>query len=53
VIQALLAGDPSIAVMSFDDPQIIRVDVRVLSDEETGIVATRLREVLSHRPEEI
>lgn len=47
VIEALLAGDPSIAIMSFSDPQVVRIDVRVLSDEETEMVARRLREVLS------
>lgn len=46
VIEAMLAGDPSIAIMSFNDPQVVRVDVRVLSDEETEQVARRLREVL-------
>ncbi|MGH2458237.1 MAG: aminotransferase class V-fold PLP-dependent enzyme, partial [Chloroflexota bacterium] len=46
VIERLLAGEPSIAIMSFSDPQIVRVDVRVLSDDETEIVAARLREVL-------
>jgi L-seryl-tRNA(Ser) seleniumtransferase len=46
VIEALLAGDPSIAVMHHDDPQVVRVDVRVLSDDEAEIVARRLRQVL-------
>jgi L-seryl-tRNA(Ser) seleniumtransferase len=49
IIDALLAGDPSIAVMDFDDPQIVRVDVRVLSDPESEHVAARLRHVLTSR----
>ncbi len=50
VIDRMLNGDPSIAVMNFSDPQIVRVDVRVLSDDETEVVAARLREVLSQTP---
>jgi L-seryl-tRNA(Ser) seleniumtransferase len=46
-IESLLAGDPAVAVMGSDDPQTLRVDVRVLSDEEAGVVARRLRDVLS------
>ena len=46
LIEALLAGEPSVAIMSHDDPQVARVDVRVLSDEEAEIVASRLRAVL-------
>ena len=49
VIERLLAGDPSIAIMNFTDPQIVRADVRVLSDDEAEIVATRLRDVLRIR----
>lgn len=49
VIDLMLAGDPSIAIMSFSDPQVVRVDVRVLSDDETEIVAARLRDVLGRR----
>ncbi|MDQ3702399.1 MAG: aminotransferase class V-fold PLP-dependent enzyme, partial [Chloroflexota bacterium] len=49
VVEAMLAGEPSIAVMGSDDPQTVRVDVRVLTDEETGRVAGRLRDVLQHR----
>ena len=40
------AGEPSIAVMSHTDPQVVRVDVRVLSDDEAAQVARRLREVV-------
>jgi L-seryl-tRNA(Ser) seleniumtransferase len=47
VSEALLAGEPSIAIMGFDDPQVVRVDVRVLSDDEAEIVGKRLREVLT------
>jgi len=47
VIEALLAGEPAVAVMSYSDPQVVRVDVRVLTDEEAAVVARRLREVLS------
>ena len=46
VVQQLLDGEPSVAIMSFTDPQIVRVDVRILSDEETEVVASRLRQVL-------
>ena len=49
VIDALLAGDPAVAIMDFADPQIVRVDVRVLSDDETEQVAARLRQVLGAR----
>jgi L-seryl-tRNA(Ser) seleniumtransferase len=47
VILALLAGDPPVAVMNDSDPYLLRVDVRILSDDEAGIVARRLREVLT------
>jgi uncharacterized pyridoxal phosphate-dependent enzyme len=50
VVEALLAGDPSVAIMGFDDPQIVRVDVRVLSDDEAEVVAQRLRAVLTGGP---
>lgn len=43
----LLAGGPSVAIMSYDDPQIVRADVRILTDAEAEIVAERLRAVLS------
>jgi hypothetical protein len=33
-------------VMDYSDPQIIRVDVRILTDEQTAQVAARLRQVL-------
>jgi uncharacterized pyridoxal phosphate-dependent enzyme len=46
VVDLMLAGEPSIAIMNFSDPQIVRVDVRVLSDDQAAIVAARLREVL-------
>jgi L-seryl-tRNA(Ser) seleniumtransferase len=47
VIELMLAGDPAVAVMGFDDPQIVRVDVRVLTDDEAALVAERLRTELS------
>src|SRR6185503_9092701 len=43
VVQRLLEGTPSVAVMGFDDPQVVRADVRVLSDDEAATVAERLR----------
>lgn len=46
VVRELLDGEPSVAIMSFGDPYIARADVRILSDEETEIVASRLRQVL-------
>ena len=50
VIAQLLAGEPSVAIMSYDDPQIVRADVRILTDAEAEIVAERLRAVLSRSP---
>jgi D-glucosaminate-6-phosphate ammonia-lyase len=50
VIKRLLAGEPPVATMGFDDPQVVRVDVRILTDEEVDTVTVRLREVLSGRP---
>jgi hypothetical protein len=47
VIARCLAGDPSIAIMSDDDPQLVRVDVRILTDTEAEIVATGLRAALT------
>ncbi len=48
VIERLLEGDPPVATMSFPaDPQVVRVDVRILSDDETGQVIARLKEVLA------
>jgi L-seryl-tRNA(Ser) seleniumtransferase len=49
VIEKLLAGEPSIAAMNYADPQVVRVDVRVLADDEAALVARRLREVLGGR----
>lgn len=46
VIEALLAQEPSIAIMTHSDPQVVRVDVRVLSDDEAEQVAAGLREAL-------
>jgi L-seryl-tRNA(Ser) seleniumtransferase len=47
VVEQLLSGDPPVAVMSFPtDQQVVRVDVRILSDEETEQVIGRLRDVL-------
>ncbi len=47
VVEQLLAGGPSVAIMSYDDPQVVRADVRILSDAEVEIVAQQLRAVLS------
>ena len=47
VIRQLLAGEPSVAIMTYDDPQTVRADVRILTDAQTEIVADRLRAVLS------
>jgi L-seryl-tRNA(Ser) seleniumtransferase len=47
VVAEMLAGEPSVAIMGFSDPQVVRADVRVLSDEEADQVAARLRQVLS------
>jgi L-seryl-tRNA(Ser) seleniumtransferase len=48
VIEQLLAGDPSIAVMGHSDPNVVRVDVRILSDDEAAQVAARLRQALAN-----
>ena len=34
VVRAMLDGEPSVAVMGFSDPQVVRADVRILSDDE-------------------
>jgi seryl-tRNA(Sec) selenium transferase len=47
VIDALLAGEPSIATMDYADPYVVRVDVRILEDDQVELVARRLREVLT------
>lgn len=47
VVERLLAGEPSIAVMSHTDPYVVRVDARVLSDDAAATVARRIREVLA------
>jgi L-seryl-tRNA(Ser) seleniumtransferase len=46
VIEKLLAGEPSVAVMNDRDPYLLRVDVRILSDADAEVVARRLREEL-------
>lgn len=46
VISALLAGRPSVAVMGDADRYRLRVDVRILSDDEVEIVGRQLRRVL-------
>ena len=47
VIQALLEGDPPVAVMSHTQPNVVRADVRILVDEEVEVVVGRLRAVLT------
>jgi hypothetical protein len=47
IIAELLAGEPSIAVMDYDDPAILRVDVRILPDSDVEAVAAGLRLALS------
>lgn len=49
VIEAMLSGEPSVAIMGFSDPQVVRVDVRVLTDDEAARLGQRLREVLGDR----
>lgn len=47
LIQALRDGDPAIATMAHGtDPRIVRIDVRLLEDEEIQMVVDRLRELL-------
>ncbi|HEU5315785.1 MAG TPA: aminotransferase class V-fold PLP-dependent enzyme [Chloroflexota bacterium] len=48
VVEQLLAGDPPVAVMGHTDPTVVRVDVRILSEDETERVIARLREVLAN-----
>jgi D-glucosaminate-6-phosphate ammonia-lyase len=48
VIDALLAGEPHVATMGYPpDPQVVRVDVRILSDDDTEQVIERLRQALA------
>jgi L-seryl-tRNA(Ser) seleniumtransferase len=47
VIETLLGGEPSVAVMNDRDPYLLRVDVRILSDADVEIVTGRLREELA------
>lgn len=49
LIEELLDGDPSIAIMGFDDPQTVRVDVRVVSNAEAVQVVDRLRQIISSK----
>ena len=47
LIQALRVGDPAIATMGHPgDDRIVRIDVRLLEDEEIRIIVERLRELL-------
>ena len=47
LIAALRDGDPPIAVMAHSrDPQRIRIDVRLLEDDEVQTIARRLTEIL-------
>ncbi len=48
VIDELLVGDPAVAVMGHTEPNVVRVDVRVLSDDETDRVIMRLKKVLAN-----
>lgn len=46
VIKALLDGNPSVAVMGFNDPMIVRIDVRILTDSDTEQVAAAVRRAI-------
>lgn len=47
VMRDLESGDPPIATMSHaSDPQVIRLDVRLCSDQEIDIISARVREAL-------
>ena len=47
LIQALRDGDPAIATMGHPtDDRIVRIDVRLLEDEEIRIISDRLQELL-------
>ncbi len=47
LIQALREGDPAIATMGHaEDDRIVRIDVRLLEDEEIRIIGERLGELL-------
>jgi L-seryl-tRNA(Ser) seleniumtransferase len=46
VLAELEDGDPSIAAMSYADPQVVRLDVRLCEEWEIGAIADRLREIL-------
>ncbi len=47
LIQELRNGDPAIATMGHGtDPQIVRIDVRLLEEDEIATIGRRLREIL-------
>ena len=47
LIEELRNGDPAIAVVGHaKDPQIVRIDVRLLEDEEIAEISRRLNEIL-------
>ncbi|MBA2390009.1 MAG: hypothetical protein H0V67_07090 [Geodermatophilaceae bacterium] len=47
VIESLLEGEPAIAVMGHTEPNVVRVDVRILTDDQSEQVVCRLRTVLA------
>ena len=38
LLESLLTGSPSVAVMGYTDPNVVRIDVRILSDEDAAAV---------------
>jgi hypothetical protein len=38
--ESLLSGTPSVAIMGHTDPKVVRIDVRVLSDEDAASVVS-------------
>jgi uncharacterized pyridoxal phosphate-dependent enzyme len=38
--ESLLSGTPSVAIMGHTDPKVVRIDVRVLSDEDAALVVS-------------
>ncbi len=40
LLESLLTGTPSVAVMGYTDPSIVRIDVRILSDDDAAAVVS-------------
>lgn len=45
VLRRLSDGDPPIAAMSYDDPAVVRFDVRLCQEDEIRAISRRVREI--------